>query len=683
MSRRSSSHRCYVDNAYNRDLGRVGQPLGSHVVHNDGSVSRSSSSSWGASSFSSSQRCYVDNSYNRDLGRVGQPLGTHVAHKDGSVTRSSSGVSGASSSRQRCYVDNSYNRELGRVGKPLGTHVAHKDGSVTRSSSGVSGASSSRLRCYVDNSYNRELGRVGKPLGTHVAHKDGSVTRSSSGVTGASSSRQGCYVDNSYNRELGRVGKPLGTHVAHKDGSVTRSSSGASSSSQRCYVDNAYNRELGRVGKPLGTHVVYKDGSVTRSSSGVSSSSQRCYVDNAYNRKLNRVGKPLGAHVVDSNGSVTVSGVAGPGGRCYVNNAHNRALVRVGKPIPRRRVRQMVEENTVQDLIQALEGMGFVDVRRPDYQYALNRLEREQVEERWRRDNIQPSTDVSCCLQNVPGIIPRSELQLEDRVIGRGGFGEVYAGLWRGTPVAFKKLLYQQMSKKHKESFKTEIKVLATINHPNTVKMFGAVIEDGKIGIVMEYLQRSLFQAVFIDETCFSESKKKEIVSQMASALLYLHTHEPKIAHCDIKSENVLLDKNNIAKLGDFGLSALKNTTESSRSTVAGVVPGQGTPRYSAPEVLRGELLTRIDQLFQTDLYSLAIVVFEVVAEEEPFEGLNIRQLEANVGRGDLRPSAAVALAQPVTDLLQRCWDGSAFKRVTVAEFQARWSNISGSLYKS
>ena len=604
MSRRSrsgggsSSHRCYVDNAYNRDLGRVGQPLGSHVVHNDGSVSRSSSSSWGASSFSSSssQRCYVDNSYNRDLGRVGQPLGTHVAHKDGSVTRSSSGASGASSSSQGCYVDNAKNRELGRVGEPLGTHVVHKDGSVTRSSSGASGASSS---------------------------------------------------------------------------------------SQGCYVDNAKNRELGRVGEPLGTHVVHKDGSVTRSSSGVSNSSQRCYVDNAYNRKRNRVGKPLGSHVIHSNGSATVSGVAEPGERCYVDNAHNRALGRVGKPILRRRVRQMVEENTVEDLIQALEGMGFVDVQRPDYQYALNRLEREQVEERWRRDNIQPSTDVSRCLQNVLGIIPRSELQLEDRVIGRGGFGEVYAGLWRGTPVAFKKLLYQQMSKKRKESFKTEIKVLATINHPNTVKMFGAVIEDGKIGIVMEYLQRSLFQAIFIDEACFSESKKKEIVSQMASALLYLHTHEPKIAHCDVKSENVLLDMNNIAKLGDFGLSALKNTSESSRSTVAGVVPGQGTPRYSAPEVLRGELLNRIDQLFQTDVYSLAVVVFEVVAEEEPFEGLNVRQLEANVGRGDLRPSAAVALAQPVTDLLQRCWDGSAFKRVTVAEFQARWSNISGSLYKS
>jgi len=172
-------------------------------------------------------------------------------------------------------------------------------------------------------------------------------------------------------------------------------------------------------------------------------------------------------------------------------------------------------------------------------------------------------------------------------------------------------------------------------------------------------------------------------IAILLAFLNVVQSHEPKIAHCDVKSENVLLDVKDNAKLGDFGLSALKNTTESSRSTVAGVVPGQGTPRYSAPEVLRGEILNKIDQLFQADVYSLGIVVFEVVTEEEPFEGLSVKQLEAKVGRGDLRPTASVALAQPVSDLLQRCWDGSAFKRVTVAEFQERWSSISSFLYKS
>ena len=60
---------------------------------------------------------YVDNAYNRKLGRVGLPKGAHVVHKDGTVTRGA----------PRAYVDNAENRHIGRAGQPLGTHVVHKD----------------------------------------------------------------------------------------------------------------------------------------------------------------------------------------------------------------------------------------------------------------------------------------------------------------------------------------------------------------------------------------------------------------------------------------------------------------------------------------------------------------------------------------------------------------------------
>ena len=191
----------------------------------------------------------------------------------------------------------------------------------------------------------------------------------------------------------------------------------------------------------------------------------------------------------------------------------------------------------------------------------------------------------------------------------------------------------------------------------------------------MEYMHRSLHKAIFWEEVSFPEEKKKKMVSQMACALQYLHTHEKKIAHCDVKSDNVLLDKDDNAKLSDFGISAVKNATETSRSSVA-APPGQGTPRYSAPEVLRGELLT-MSQLLQTDIYSLAIVVFEVVTEEEPFQGLNVRQLEANVGRGKLRPTASsTELSKSVTDLLKKCWDDSASYRPTAGQFQDEWNSV-------
>ena len=537
---------------------------------------------------------------------------------------------------RRCYVDNAANRSLGRVGQPLGSHVVSSSRSY--GSSYGSSAGSTSQRCYVDNSYNRQLGRVGQSLGSHVVSSSGSR---SCGSSAAKSTSQGCYVDNSYNRQLGRVGKPLGTHVVSRSGEVAEPRS-SESTSQRCYVDNAYNRQLGRVGKPLGTHVV--------SSSGTegATSGQRCYVDNAYNRRLGRVGKPLGTHIVSKSSGRT---------RC----------------------RELLNEHTLQDLVEALHEMGLSDANRPSYQYVVDRLEQERVEENWMASGVNPSTDVLRLKDHNPGkIIPYSELKLDQKAIGRGGFGEVYVGLWHGTPIAFKKLLYQRMSKKLHDSFTKEVSILATLDHPNTVKMFGAVVEEGNIGIVMEYMHRSLHKAIFWEEVSFPEEKKKKMVSQMACALQYLHTHEKRIAHCDVKSDNVLLDKDDNAKLSDFGISAVKNATETSRSSVAGAAapPGQGTPRYSAPEVLRGELLT-MNQLLQTDIYSLAIVVFEVVTEEEPFQGLNVRQLEANVGRGKLRPTASsTELSKSVADLLKKCWDDSASHRPTAGQFQEEWNSV-------
>lgn len=531
---------------------------------------------------------------------------------------------------------------------PHGSHVVSRSsrGSSYSSYGGSPSSSSSGQRCYVDNACNRQLGRVGKPLGTHVVSTSGgSTTRSTSSSGGGGGQR--CYVDNKYNRQLGRVGKPVGTHVVSRSGEVTITGGHKSvgESGQRCYVDNSYNRKLGRVGMPMGTCVVSTSGACAVASSG-SRGGQRCYVDNSYNRKLGRVGKPLRSHVVSKRSAM----------------------------------QKLVNEHTLQDLIDALHGLGFSDASRPHYEGAVYILQRERVEEIWRSKGISPSTDVSRLTSHTSGeIIPYNELETDKKPIGKGGFGEVYAGKWQGTPIAFKKLLHQHISTKLVSNFMKEIRIFAALDHPNTVKMFGAVVEEGNIGIVMEYLCRSLHRALFWDEVPFPMEKKKQIIAQIASALEYLHTNDKQeIAHCDVKTENVLLDHSNNAKLTDFGISVIKSATQTSLSTAGGpaALPGLGTPRYSAPEVLRGELLS-LAQLFQTDIYSLALVVFELLAEEEPYEDLNYFQLQANVGRGSLRPCMSeIKLSHQVLKLLERCWDNTASKRPTAVEFNREWNNI-------
>lgn len=221
------SRRTYVDNAYNRSIGRVGMSLGSAVVSK-------SYGSYSSSSFSGSgSGTYVDNSSNRSLGRVGLPLGSAVHSR-------SSGETNQVSTSSRTYVDNAQNRSLGRVGLPLGSAVHSR-------LSGETTEISTSSATYVDNAQNRSLGRVGLPLGSAVH------SRSASGPSGHLQVRS--YVDNAFNRRLGRVGLPLGSAVQSRSSGKSTTALISNSTGLKTYVDNAHNRKLGRVGLPLGSAV--------------------------------------------------------------------------------------------------------------------------------------------------------------------------------------------------------------------------------------------------------------------------------------------------------------------------------------------------------------------------------------------------------------------------------------------
>ena len=162
------------------------------------------------------------------------------------------------------------------------------------------------------------------------------------------------------------------------------------------------------------------------------------------------------------------------------------------------------------------------------------------------------------------------------------------------------------------------------------------------------------------------------MIGEVIAAITYLHSFD--IAHCDIKCQNILLDNKNVAKLCDFGLSAIKSSATSVSSALA--APGQGTPRYSAPEVLRGELL-QLNELKKADIYSLSLVIYQVLAEEEPFETLDLLQLVENVGRGDMRPSLdGTDITEPVKQLLAKGWVKEAARRPEIGAFSNEWSKI-------
>ncbi|XP_042490422.1 probable receptor-like protein kinase At1g30570 [Macadamia integrifolia] len=191
-------------------------------------------------------------------------------------------------------------------------------------------------------------------------------------------------------------------------------------------------------------------------------------------------------------------------------------------------------------------------------------------------------------------------------VIGVGGFGKVYKGvLDDGTMAAFKRANPQ--SKQGLEEFETEIEMLSKLRHKHVVSLIGFCKEKNEMVLVYEYMANGTIEN-HLSGSCLPPltwKQRLEICMGAALGLHYLHTWaEYGIIHRDVKTSNILLDENFVAKLADFGLSqklhSLDDTHISSRI--------MGTLGYLAPEYARWSHVT-----LETDVYSFGVVLFEVV----------------------------------------------------------------------
>ncbi|OWF51581.1 serine/threonine-protein kinase CTR1-like [Mizuhopecten yessoensis] len=263
------------------------------------------------------------------------------------------------------------------------------------------------------------------------------------------------------------------------------------------------------------------------------------------------------------------------------------------------------------------------------------------------------------------------------KTVGHGGFGDVYCAKWKGTVVAVKKLRVQRISKTRLQEFTSEVQVFCALDHPKIVKFIGACCVTPNIAIVMEFMESCLFQILHMSadsDATLTEDSKLSIVIQISRGLAYLH--EKNIAHCDIKSRNVLMDSREggyVAKITDFGLSMMRNSSDAHDQ-----VRNIGTARYSAPEVLRGELLDR-KAMMRADVYSLGLVVFEIISEDEPFDSLNAKQIERCVGNGEERPVFGSDIDKNLEENVKICWSRNPFLRPSAPSFRdsvEKWESL-------
>lgn len=201
-----------------------------------------------------------------------------------------------------------------------------------------------------------------------------------------------------------------------------------------------------------------------------------------------------------------------------------------------------------------------------------------------------------------------------ENVIGEGGYGIVYSGvLADNTMVAVKNLLNNR-GQAEKE-FKVEVEAIGRVRHKNLVRLLGYCAEGAQRILVYEYVNNGNLEQWLHGEvgpiSPLTWEIRMNIVLGTAKGLTYLHEGlEPKVVHRDIKSSNILLDRQWHPKVSDFGLAKLLGSEKSYVTTRV-----MGTFGYVAPEYASTGMLNE-----RSDVYSFGILIMEIISGRNPVD---------------------------------------------------------------
>jgi serine/threonine protein kinase len=235
------------------------------------------------------------------------------------------------------------------------------------------------------------------------------------------------------------------------------------------------------------------------------------------------------------------------------------------------------------------------------------------------------------------------------REVGRGSMGVVYLGHdpFTGRDVAIKVALPESLQDKrdgarYRKLFFNEAKVAGKLRHPNIVGVYDAGMDDETCYIVMEMIfgGRTLFDHCQSD-TLLPMEDVVRIIFKSARALDY--AHRQGVIHRDVKPRNILLTEEGEVKLSDFSI-ALRTQADATDTQVHGYI---GSPLYMSPEQVRDDTITN-----QTDIFSLGVVMYELLTGRHPFAADNLPAIAHRItekipaGLAEMRPNAPQILGR-------------------------------------
>jgi serine/threonine-protein kinase len=198
--------------------------------------------------------------------------------------------------------------------------------------------------------------------------------------------------------------------------------------------------------------------------------------------------------------------------------------------------------------------------------------------------------------------------------IGKGGMGDIYKASQEPlNRIVALKVLPPNLSRDEEFSrrFEIEAKAISLLQHQNIVSIFDYGEEDGLKYFAMQYVDGTDLGRYIAENKMLPLTEIIDLSKQICRGLRYAHSCN--IIHRDIKPQNVLLEKNGVARLSDFGIAKIFSGTNITMTGAA-----VGTPEYMSPEQAQGKALDA-----QTDIYSLGVVMYEMVTRHPPFTGNN------------------------------------------------------------
>ncbi|KAL6187077.1 hypothetical protein ACLB2K_043192 [Fragaria x ananassa] len=255
-----------------------------------------------------------------------------------------------------------------------------------------------------------------------------------------------------------------------------------------------------------------------------------------------------------------------------------------------------------------------------------------------------------------------------------GTFASVHRGLYNNQPIVVKVLDWGEEGERAKalqRDFYREVSVWYKLEHPNVTKCIGATtmttsklkqqskkeLSSNSACVITEYLCGGTLKSHLKK---FREKKLPmedvlQLASDLARGLSYLHSKN--IVHRDVKSENLLLDNNQIVKIADFGVARLE------ASNLSEMTGNTGTPGYMAPEVLESKPYDK-----KCDVYSFGICLWEICCCQTPYSNYSFSELTSAVVYKNLRPQIPKNCPSSLAKVMKKCWDAEPSKRPEMHE---------------